>query len=224
MHKGDENMAISVSVVDGEIQETASSSSSLSNTGSTGGTLGKDAFLQLLVTQMKYQDPLSPTDNTEYISQLATFSQLEEMQNMSNTLQISQASSLTGETVIMKTKSSVTGELTYVTGTVDYVVVESSKAYLCINGSKYSIDDLDTVIDADYWEEYKKSLTSGDTSNTTTGSSSSTGSSTTTGSSSSTGSDSATENSSSTGSDSTTGNSSSTGDSNSSNSSTDGTI
>lgn len=186
MHKGDENMAISVSVVDGQIQETASSSSSLSSTGSSGNNLGKDAFLQLLVTQMKYQDPLSPTDNTEYISQLATFSQLEEMQNMSNTLQISQASSLTGETVIMKTKSSVTGELTYVTGTVDYVVVESNKAYLCINGNKYSIDDLDTVIDAEYWEEYKKNLmgesssseSGSSTEDTTTGESSSSDSST----------------------------------------------
>lgn len=151
-------MAISVSVVDGQIQETASSGSSISSSSESGNNLGKDAFLQLLVTQMKYQDPLSPMDNTEYISQLATFSQLEELQNMSNTIQISQASSLTGETVIMKTKSSTTGELMYVTGTVDYVVVENSKAYLCINGGKYSIDDLDTVIDEEYWDKYKETI------------------------------------------------------------------
>ena len=162
-------MAISVSVTDGKIQETASSSSSLSNNKESGGNLGKDAFLQLLVTQMKYQDPLNPQDNSEYIAQLATFSQLEEMQNMSNTLQISQASSLTGETVIMKTKSSVTGELTYVTGKVDYVVVENSKAYLCINDSKYSIDDLDTVIDAEYWEKYKDALAQGNAGNSSAG-------------------------------------------------------
>lgn len=154
-------MAIAVSVVDGKIQETASSGSSISNSSESGSTLGKDAFLQLLVTQMKYQDPLDPQDNSEYIAQLATFSQLEELQNMSNTIQISQASSLTGETVIMKTKSSVTGELMYVTGTVDYVVIESNKAYLCINGGKYSIDDLDTVIDADYWEKYKDAILNG---------------------------------------------------------------
>ncbi len=94
---------------------------------------------------------------------------------MSNTIQISQASSLTGETVIMKTKSSVTGELMYVTGTVDYVVIESNKAYLCINGGKYSIDDLDTVIDADYWEKYKDAILNGgsdgsDSTDSTTGS------------------------------------------------------
>ena len=159
-------MAIAVSVVDGKIQETASSGSDISNSSESGSTLGKDAFLQLLVTQMKYQDPLDPQDNSEYIAQLATFSQLEELQNMSNTMQISQASSLTGETVIMKTKSSVTGELMYVTGTVDYVVIESNKAYLCINGGKYSIDDLDTVIDADYWEQYKDAILNGGTTDT----------------------------------------------------------
>lgn len=168
-------MAIAVSVVDGVIQETASSGSSISNSTDSGSTLGKDAFLQLLVTQMKYQDPLSPQDNSEYIAQLATFSQLEELQNMSNTIQISQASALTGETVIMKTKSSVTGELMYVTGTVDYVVIESNKAYLCINGGKYSIEDLDTVIDADYWEKYKESILNGGTDGTE-GSDSTTGS------------------------------------------------
>lgn len=169
MRKGDESMAISVAVVDGKIQETAASSTSLSNTGKAGGNLGKDAFLQLLVTQMKYQDPLNPQDNSEYVAQLATFSQLEELQNMSGTMQLSQATSLTGETVIMKTKSSVTGELGYVTGTVDYVVVENGKPYLCIEDNLYSIDDLDTVVDAEYWEKYKNELLGGNTGGTTGG-------------------------------------------------------
>lgn len=49
-------------------------------------TLGKDAFLQLLVTQMKYQDPLDPQDNGEYLAQLAQFSALEQMTNVSEGL------------------------------------------------------------------------------------------------------------------------------------------
>ena len=48
--------------------------------------LGKDAFLQLLVTQMKYQDPLDPQDNSQYLSQLAQFSALEQMTNVAKGL------------------------------------------------------------------------------------------------------------------------------------------
>lgn len=48
--------------------------------------LGKDAFLMLLTTQMQYQDPLEPQDNSEYIAQLAQFSSLEQMTNLNDTM------------------------------------------------------------------------------------------------------------------------------------------
>ncbi len=48
--------------------------------------LNKDAFLSLLVTQMQYQDPLNPMNNGEYLSQLAQFSALEQMTNVSDKL------------------------------------------------------------------------------------------------------------------------------------------
>ena len=75
------------------------------------GTLGKDAFLQLLVTQMKNQNPLDPQDNTQFVAQLAQFSSLESMQNLTSTVdsiassykssQALQASSLVGRSVII---------------------------------------------------------------------------------------------------------------------------
>ncbi len=44
--------------------------------------MGKDQFLQLLVAQLRYQDPLNPTDNTQYVAQLAQFSSLESSNNV----------------------------------------------------------------------------------------------------------------------------------------------
>jgi flagellar basal-body rod modification protein FlgD len=52
----------------------------------TTSTMGKDDFLNLLVTQMQNQDPLNPMDSTAFTAQLAQFSSLEELQNINETL------------------------------------------------------------------------------------------------------------------------------------------
>ncbi|MDE6749254.1 MAG: flagellar hook capping protein [Lachnospiraceae bacterium] len=116
-------------------------------------TVDKDQFLQLLVAQMKYQDPLEPTSNTEYVSQYATFSELEQMQNMSASLELARASSLVGQTVLMDVTDGE-GRTTTVQGNVDYVRYEGNKAFLSINGELYSMDDLNTVADQKYLSAY----------------------------------------------------------------------
>jgi flagellar basal-body rod modification protein FlgD len=50
--------------------------------------LGRDAFLQLLTTQLAHQDPLQPQGDTEFIAQLAQFSSLEQLTQMKGTLDL----------------------------------------------------------------------------------------------------------------------------------------
>lgn len=140
-------------VVDGVIQYTNGTTDSIGKQEkSSGNTLDKDAFLQLLVAQMKYQDPLEPTSNTEYISQYATFSELEQMQNVSNNVNLQRASGLVGKNVYVKTTNTQTGQIGYMYGMVDFVQFENGKAYLSIKGNLYSMDDLDSVVAAGYEE------------------------------------------------------------------------
>ena len=98
---------------------------------------------------MKYQDPLEPTDNTEYISQLATFSELEEMQNMVQTSDRQRAGALVGQYVMMSVNDS-TGNTTNTEGYVDSVVYQGNKTYLEIKGVLYNFDDLAQVYDNTY--------------------------------------------------------------------------
>ena len=76
----------------------ASSATGNSST-KTNNDLGKDDFLQLLVTQLQHQDPLAPMEDKEFISQMAQFTSLEQMKNMNNSVQITQATSFIGKQV-----------------------------------------------------------------------------------------------------------------------------
>ncbi len=142
-------------VKDGQIVETGSQNSLKKANAGDKNSMDKDAFLQLLVAQMQYQDPLEPTTNTEFISQYAQFSQVEQMQNMAGTTELARATSLVGKEVYVKTTDSA-GEPTYKYGKVDYVVFENGKAYLSIEESLYALEDLDTVVDKEYQLAFDK--------------------------------------------------------------------
>lgn len=111
--------------------------------------LGKEEFLQLLVTQLQNQDPLNPQSDQEFVAQLAQFSALEQMTNMNTTLNNTSAYGLVGKEVIVSTKDS-TGKVNEVRGTVDYVQIQNGDAKLSINGELYSMDDLVQIMDSFY--------------------------------------------------------------------------
>lgn len=82
-----DSTSLNTITVDGVTYDAAKyEASKAANAVKDNSALGKDAFLQLLVTQMQYQDPLDPQDNGEYLAQLAQFSALEQMTNVSEGL------------------------------------------------------------------------------------------------------------------------------------------
>jgi len=87
---------------------TSNTQNTSSNSGSAdSATLNYDDFLQLMVAQLQNQDPLNPTDSTEYMSQIAQFSSVEQGINTNSKLDqllvnssISQASTMVGHTLV----------------------------------------------------------------------------------------------------------------------------
>ena len=67
--------------------DAAAASTASAALSSTNRLVSKEAFLQLLVAQIKNQDPLNPADGTQFMSQLAQFSELEQMINMNAQLE-----------------------------------------------------------------------------------------------------------------------------------------
>lgn len=149
-------MGVSAIIEDGMVVNATSTVSKETKKGDT--ALGKDDFLQLLVAQMKYQDPLEPTSNTEYIAQYATFSEVEQMQNMSQSMDLSRASSLVGQTVQITTTNDSGVESTFM-GKVDYVKYENGKALVAIDEELYSLDDVTHVCDQEYLTAYELAST-----------------------------------------------------------------
>ena len=107
--------------------------------------LGKDDFLKLLLAQLANQDPTSPMENTEFIAQMAQFSSLEQMTNMSsefsrlaNMLHSNEAINIIGKQVDIED-----GSLS-LSGRVEGAVL-GSKPEVEINGMLYNMEAIKRV-------------------------------------------------------------------------------
>ena len=128
------DQGLQAQVIDGVISKT--NNIEKTKTADELNKLGKDSFLKLLVAQMENQDPMQPQSNTEWVSQLATYSTLEQMQNMNAVMTNSQAFGLIGQDVIVATKNA-DGKESTISGKVDFVSVKGNKSYLSIDGNLY---------------------------------------------------------------------------------------
>lgn len=107
--------------------------------------LGKDDFLKLLITQLSNQDPTNPMEDTQFISQMAQFSSLEQMTNMNESfnkitamINSSQAASTLGKTVEVEVGDTTT------TGVVEATTM-GAKPQVLINGMYYDLEKIKSV-------------------------------------------------------------------------------
>lgn len=109
--------------------------------------LNKDAFLNLLVTQMKYQDPLNPTDDKQFIAQMAQFSSLEQMQNMTKMASQQQASGLIGKYVEGEYYDQAKGGNVSVAGIAESVVLKNGQSYLKVGENELAVENVKNIKD-----------------------------------------------------------------------------
>ncbi|MHB1159412.1 MAG: flagellar hook capping FlgD N-terminal domain-containing protein [Chloroflexota bacterium] len=115
------------------------------------GELGKEDFLQLLLAQLKNQDPMNPMQDTQFIAQMAQFSSLERMQELDKRMemllqveQLGQANNLIGKDIEAATaESGVT-----LRGTVDSVKMVGGEAVLSVGGKTVKLSDVLSVVES----------------------------------------------------------------------------
>ena len=115
----------------------------------TGDTMGKDQFLKILVTQLSNQDPMQPMQDKDFIAQMAQFTSVEQLMNMSNELallrqNIGSASNIIGKAVEWYEYDEL-GNVITLNGIVDAVVAKDGKLLAKIGKSEVAIDYLISI-------------------------------------------------------------------------------
>ena len=144
-----------MSVVDSvrDLQNTTASEQARTALANRNGTerrtandvMGRHDFLMLLSAQLRHQDPLNPQSDSDFAAQLAQFSSLEQMMNMSDSLDSMQAFSLVGQYVISSTM--VDGRLMEIAGVVDSVFTMDGRKFAQIGEHAVPVSDINEIFD-----------------------------------------------------------------------------
>ena len=108
----------------------------VSASGKTGTYFDKDMFLQLLVAQLKYQNPAKPVDQSEFMNQAATLANVEQTQAMSEAVAQSASwqRSLAASSLVGKQVTAIAADGSTVTGVVQRAALTSTEASVVIDG------------------------------------------------------------------------------------------
>jgi flagellar basal-body rod modification protein FlgD len=127
---------------------------SVGNSANPGGTsgnsvMGKDQFLKILITQLQNQDPMQPMQDKEFIAQMAQFSSVEQLMNISTQLtslnqSLGSASSLIGKDITWTDSSTLLPK----SGTVDSILVSGGINYAVVGKEKIALADVTQIKNA----------------------------------------------------------------------------
>ncbi|HTG68732.1 MAG TPA: flagellar hook capping FlgD N-terminal domain-containing protein [Candidatus Udaeobacter sp.] len=116
-------------------------------------TLGKDQFLSILVTQLRNQDPMQPLQDKDFIAQMAQFTSVEQLMNMSSELtlmrqNIGSASTMIGKTIEWN-EADEAGEVTTVKGVVESIISKDGILYARVGGAEIALDYVTAISETD---------------------------------------------------------------------------
>ena len=127
---------------------TPTAGQGLASTATPGSSLGQDAFLKLLVAQLKYQDPMNPADGADFMAQTAQFTMVEKLAELQKqgdqsiaSQQNMQAISMVGKTVTYEDASGAIKQ-----GVVDSVRFSGGGQTLVINGTSVNLSNIGEVV------------------------------------------------------------------------------
>ena len=118
----------------------------------TDGYLDFDGYLKLLVAQMSNQDFNDPMSDSEMLNQLAQYSMLEGIKNMTQQTNISYASSLVGKVVTVSENGM------YMTGRIDSVTIYNGEPWIVINGNAFKSSSVSDIVDDGAYAELREFL------------------------------------------------------------------
>ncbi|OXM84672.1 flagellar hook capping FlgD N-terminal domain-containing protein [Paenibacillus rigui] len=112
-------------------------------------SLGKDDFLKILIAQLKNQDPSQPLEDKEFIAQMAQFSSVEQLSNISSEMKLMRqslgfASGLIGKDITWDGLDEK-GEVVAKTGAVESIVVKDGSQFAVVKGEQVAMDRISKI-------------------------------------------------------------------------------
>lgn len=137
----------------GTIGATTETATAQTSKTSRNDLVGKDEFFELLITQLSNQDPLNPMEDRDFITQLAQFSTLEGMNEMTAGFNELRGVSLLGRGVIASRESTDDYQADYVQGIVEGIAHSGDRIVLDVGGETVYLDSVESVFQTYHQDE-----------------------------------------------------------------------